>query len=296
RPWLLLRKLERAGMPAPRIAVVVASGPIVPWDEAEIAPGRIGARPLAATLRRVARDKRVAAVVLRVDAPGGSGMVSDLLWRDLRRLKDKKPLVVSMGSLAASGGYYLAMAADRVVATPPTLTGSIGVVAGKFDISGLMDKLGLKQEVLSYGRNTGIYSPTTGLTDAERERLQSFVEEFYEVFVGKAADCRGVGRDELEEHARGRIWTGTQALARGLVDKTGGLDTALAEAAQLAQLGVTWDTCWVESPRPGLVARLQSLVPVVRTGLGVVEEAREDLLVSRPDLVQARLPVDLRFL
>ena len=150
RPWRILRSLERLGLPLPRVAVVLAAGPIVSWDEEQIPAGRIGGRPLAKLLRRLAKDRKISAVVLRIDSPGGSGLVSDQLWREVRRLKKRKPVVASMGSTAASGGYYLAMATDRICASETTITGSIGVVAGKFDISGLLAKVGLNQEVLSY--------------------------------------------------------------------------------------------------------------------------------------------------
>lgn len=295
RPWRLLRRLERLGIPAPRIAVVVAAGPIISWEDEEIPAGRIGGRPLAKLIRKLARNRSISAVVLRIDSPGGSGLVSDQLWRELRRLKKRKPLVASMGSTAASGGYYLSMAADRIHASPTTITGSIGVVAGKFDVSGLLEKLGLNQEVLSYGKNSGLYSPTSGLTEDERSRLQVFLKEFYGVFVGKAAECRGMEADALEEHARGRIWTGNQALERGLVDAVGGLDSALVEAARLARVVGGWETLWFETPRPGLLARFQGMVPSLRTGTDLLEGARGDLLDLRTELVQARLPFEIRF-
>jgi len=287
RPWAVLRSLESWSDPAPRIAVVVASGSIQADGARETVAGRIAWRALSRTLRQLATDARVQAVVLRVDSPGGSAAASDLLWRELRRIGKKKPLVVSMGSLAASGGYYLAMAADAVFASPVTITGSIGVVAGKFDLEGLLERVGLRREVLSYGEHTGLFSLSRGLSDSERARLRSHLHTIYEEFVGKAAECRRVERDELERHARGRIWTGSQAVERGLVDRLGTLDDAVAEAARRAGLGGHWRVRHHTAPRPGFLRRVRSRLP----GLALAEELSAGP-ASEP--VQARLPFDLR--
>ena len=235
---------------------MVLSGAIVGSDEREAPPGRIAWRPTVSLLRALRHDDRCEAVVLRVDSPGGDACASDLIWRELRRLAAKKPVVASMGGFAASGGYYLSMGADWIVAGPQTVTGSIGVVAGKLELSGLLEKLGLKREVLSYGAHTGLHSSSVGLTDGERARFEALVQDIYRGFVSRAADCRGLDYDALDAEAQGRIWTGQQAQERGLVDATGTLDDALAEAARRAHLGLQWEPWYYEQARAGLVARL----------------------------------------
>jgi len=298
RPWSRLRWLEGYGLPGPRVAVVVATGLIVDSDDSVVRPGRIAYRPLGSLLRSLRKDDRVDAVVLRIDSPGGSALCSDLLWEELGRLRDAKPLVASMSSVAASGGYYLSMAADHVVASDLTVTGSIGVLAGKMDISGLLAKLGVTQDVLSYGQHAGLDSATTGLEDSERDRLRSHIESNYRMFVEKAALGRHMEFDELEEHARGRIWTGAQAAEHGLVDSLGTTWDAVREAARRAAVGSTWETWLYEPPRPGLLHRLQAL-----SSGGGVEIAAETLTQSADEWtglcagewqILARLPFGIR--
>lgn len=299
----LLQRLDQLVAPVPKVAVLVAEGSIIESDASEVGHGRIARRPLVSVIRALRKDEDVAAVVLRVNSPGGSGLASDMIWHELRRLAKKKPLIASMGGVAASGGYYLAMAADEVLAVPLTITGSIGVVAGKFDVQALLDKVGVTQDVLSYGANSGLASPTRGLTEAEAERLETQIGAFYDAFVEKAADCRGLDPGQLERHARGRIWTGTQAAERKLIDGTGTLRDAIRRAAVQAKLGTRYATWYAEPPRPGLLDRLQRL-PL--TGMGarsarlegrlfeVLDRVLGIALGERPDPIQARLPFDLR--
>jgi protease-4 len=293
RPWELLDRLDRWGRPGDLVAVVVATGSIIDSDAAQAPRGRIATRPLTSLLSAVRSDPRVKAVVLRVDSPGGSGLASDLLWRELRRLRKKKPVVASMAGTAASGGYYLAMAADHVFADAATITGSIGVVAGKFDVSGLLDKVGLRQEVFSYGRGTGLFSPTEGLDEHTRERLRAQLEVFYDAFVGKAATCRGQEHDALEAHARGRIWTGKQAAERGLVDEVGGLRRAIEDAAERGGCRAGWQAVALEVDRPGWWARAQNVIPGAD---GVIRAAADELSDgwSEGGLLQTRLPFELK--
>ncbi|HCP47216.1 MAG TPA: signal peptide peptidase SppA [Deltaproteobacteria bacterium] len=283
RPWSRLRWLEGYGMPGPRVAVVVATGLIVDSDESVVRPGRIAYRPLRGLLRSLRKDDRVDAVVLRIDSPGGSALCSDLLWVELGRLRDAKPLVASMSSVAASGGYYLSMAADHVVASPLSVTGSIGVLAGKMDLSGLLAKIGITRDVLAYGQHSGMDSATAGLSDSERARLRSHIEANYRMFVEKAALGRHMEFDELEVHARGRIWTGAQALDHGLVDSVGTTWDAIREAGRRAAIGSTWETWLYEPPRPGLLHRLQLLA----SG-GGMEMAAEALSGSAEELLNVR--------
>lgn len=290
------RWLHSVGTGRKAVAVLALEGSIVDSDGTTEGPGRISPRPTIEALKALRTDDRVGAVVLRVNSPGGSGLASDMIWRELRRLAEKKPLVASMGSVAASGGYYLSMAAHEVLADPLTITGSIGVVAGKFDVSGLLERLGVTRDVLSYGANSGLNSPTSGLTDPERERLRQHIEEFYAAFVGKAAACRGVPYDELEPHAQGRIWTGEQAVERRLVDSLGGVRDAVRRAGVRGKLGADPEIWLVEPPRPGLLERLGSL-PI--TGVQAMRRQVEGTLgveldrLEDGDPVQARMPFSL---
>jgi len=196
----------------------------------------------------VRKERAVAAVVLRVDSPGGSAEASDLIWRQVVRLNKAKPVVASMGDVAASGGYYIAMGAEQVIAQPGTLTGSIGVVAGKINLAGLYERLGIHREVVSYGRNAGFYSTSGDFSDSERSRLRDRMADFYRIFVGKAAECRDQDEDALEQHARGRVWTGRQALQRGLIDGLGGLHDAVAIATDLAGQDAPLVTVTLQAP------------------------------------------------
>ena len=290
RPWHYLRRMERWSQPGDRIAVVVAEGNIVDSDSDQAFPGQVAYRPVASVLRELAIDDSVKAVVLRINSPGGSGAASDLIWREIIRLRKKKPVIASMSGTAASGGYYLAMASDRILAGELTITGSIGVVAGKFDLSGLLGKLGIRQEVISYGQNTGIYSATSGLTESERGRLREHLELFYDTFTRKAAEGRRMEQTDLEQHARGRIWTGAQAAQRDLVDATGGLADALEFAAREAKVGSDWEPWIVEPPHPGFMERMQRMVPFGLGTQALLEEPVRKLLGPSTDLVQARLP------
>jgi protease-4 len=187
-------------------------------------------------LRGLARDDSVAAVVIRVDSPGGDPLASDLIWRAVRKVTEKKPVVASLGDTAASGGYYVAMGANLVVAEPTTLTGSIGVVWAMFNVGGLLDEVGVHVDAVERGAHAGIYDPTRGRTEEERSRLRKQVEQLYSDFVDKVSAGRGLERARVEAVAEGRVWTGAQAQEHGLVDELGGLDHAVRRARELANL------------------------------------------------------------
>jgi protease-4 len=187
-------------------------------------------------LRGLAEQPAIAAVVLRIDSPGGEPAAADSIWRAVKLLRDKKPVVASMGDTAASGGYYAAMAANRIVAEPTTLTGSIGVVLASVELERTLAALGVQFDGVQRGRHAGIFHPTRMRTDAERAVLQRHVELIYRDFVDKAAEGRGLAPAELEELAQGRVWTGAAAEKRRLVDELGSLRTALERARELAGL------------------------------------------------------------
>jgi len=197
----------------------------------------VGADTLARAIRQARTDAAIKAIVLRVDSPGGSGTASEVIWREVSLARKSKPVIVSMGDVAASGGYYIAMPSDAIVAQPATITGSIGVFSGKFSLRGLYDKLGLRKEIVERGKSATIFSEYRPWTEEERARIRGLMVSFYEEFVTKAAKGRGRSYEDIDRVAQGRVWTGAEALKVGLVDRLGGLETALALAREKAKLG-----------------------------------------------------------
>lgn len=219
---------QRRGSTRPKIAVLYATGAITSGKSKKGMFGgqTLGSETIIKAIREIREDETVKAVVLRVDSPGGSALASDLMWRELELLEI--PFYVSMGDTAASGGYYIAMGADRIFAEPGTLTGSIGVVGGKLAIGGLLNKVGVTTSMISRGKNSGVFSPTTGFSENERAAMIKLLNGVYEQFTGKAAAGRGMELEKLKALAGGRVYTGRQALKNGLVDELGTLDDALA--------------------------------------------------------------------
>ena len=221
-----------------KVALVHAVGDIVP-GESQSSPfggGLAGSDTIVRGLRQAGQDDAVRAIVLRVDSPGGSGTASDAIWREVAVARRKKPVVVSMGDYAASGGYYIAMGADAIVAEPGTITGSIGVFSGKFSLRGLYGKLGVSQETVRRGKNATLFSSWEPWTEEERAKVRSLNVAFYETFVTKAAEGRKKTPQEIDAVAQGRVWTGEEALRAGLVDALGGLDTAIRMARERARI------------------------------------------------------------
>ncbi|MET8144941.1 S49 family peptidase [Sphaerisporangium sp. NPDC005288] len=199
--------------------------------------GAMGCDTIAAAFRAARRDDAVKAVVFRVDSPGGSYVASDVVWREVvLTRKAGKPVIISMGDLAASGGYFVSMAADVIVAQPGTLTGSIGVFGGKPAVGELLGRLGVTSESVDVGANSGMFSPSRAFSEPQWERVNAWLDRIYEDFVGKVAEGRGFDRDRAHDLARGRVWTGADAFGRGLVDELGGLEDALAIARSRAGL------------------------------------------------------------
>lgn len=225
----------------------------------------VGSETLVEHIRAARANRSVRAVVLRVDSPGGSSVASDVIWRELMLVKEGDnplPLVVSMSDLAASGGYYLAMAGDVVVAQPGTLTGSIGIFTGKFVTSGTFAKLGANLEATSRGRHAEIYSPERPFTPTERQKILESMQVFYDQFVEKAAEARQTTPEKIAAVAQGRVWTGRQAREVGLVDQVGGLSTAIAVAKQRARIPEDEEvTLLVYPPRRSLFQVLADGIP-----------------------------------
>jgi protease-4 len=214
----------------PKIAIVYAVGPIVEGKSATSLFGGsvIGSTSMIAALRKAADDPKVVAIVLRIDSPGGSATASDLIWRET--VRSKKPMIASMGNVAGSGGYYIAMGAKKIFAAPGTLTGSIGVIGGKLVTKGLYDKLGLNTEVISRGANSGSMSSNQPFTAEERKVWLGLIEDTYRQFVSKAAEGRKMPYSKLEEMAQGRVYTGKMAKDLGLIDELGTMEDAVAAA------------------------------------------------------------------
>ncbi|MCP3137122.1 signal peptide peptidase SppA [Pyxidicoccus xibeiensis] len=235
--------LERAGRPhatGETIALVYGVGGVTRGkSQSNPLSGdqTMGADSVAAGLRKAAEDPRVKAILFRVDSPGGSYVASDTVRREVQRAREAgKPVIVTMGTYAASGGYFVAMDADKIVAQPGTLTGSIGVYAGKFVTADFWEKLGVNFETVSAGRNAAMYDSDADFTPEQEARAQATMDRIYADFTQRAANGRKMPVEKLREIARGRVWTGEDALANGLVDALGGYPKALALAKEAAKL------------------------------------------------------------
>ena len=216
-----------------KIAVIYAQGPILFGEGSET---QIGDQVFVEAIEEAAKSKRVKAIVLRVNSPGGSAMISDILWNALEDAKKKKPLVVSMGNVAASGGYYIACNANTIFADPMTVTGSIGVFATIPNIKGFTDDIGIKAEHVMTHKNAVGYSPFEPISPGFRKSALEGIEHVYETFKQRVAYGRNLSLEEVEALAQGRVWTGSQAKENGLVDELGGLGAAIEAAAVLAEI------------------------------------------------------------
>ncbi|MGD1847349.1 MAG: signal peptide peptidase SppA [Salibacteraceae bacterium] len=224
KPWEIKEK----------VAIVYAAG--------EIRSGKgnnqmIGSETVAGAIREARKDTNVKAIVLRVNSPGGSALASDVIWREVTLAKAAKPFVVSMGNLAASGGYYIACAADKIYASPHTITGSIGVFGMLPNLQGFWnEKLGVTFDRVQTNTYSGLGSPNRGLADRELEVIQASVDDIYDTFLQRVAEGRGLTVEQVDEVAKGRVWSGIDAIEKGLVDEFGNLDDAVAYAAEAAGL------------------------------------------------------------
>lgn len=298
-----------------RIAIIYATGPIMSGSSSDGGPfGEpvVGSDTVAKALMDARDDKNIKAVVLRVDSPGGTSYASDIIWHAVEAAKQKKPVVVSMGDVAASGGYYVSMTANKIVAEPSTITGSIGVFAGKPVLKGFYDWIGVNNEYVTRGKNAAMYRETEPFTDEERKKFESMLNSFYwDDFLPKVAQGRGKDREYIHSIAQGRVWTGTQAKERGLVDEFGGLDRAVEIAKQLANIPADKNVRRVVLPAPrSFFERLfgggsdETTVRVEQQQSAVVQSLPEDVRRSlrylslfervRRGETMAMLPYDLR--
>jgi protease-4 len=284
--------------PRPRIGVVRVEGDIArgsggssPFGGVEIA----GSDTIARRIHALADDPSVRAIVVRIDSPGGDGTASDLIWRELIRAREEKhkPVVASMGDVAASGGYYVAVAADQIYAEPSTITGSIGVFIGKFDLHSLYGGLGLTLVTNKRGESADLFTTARPLTDAERQMMQGWVDAFYEQFVERVAKGRNLSAQQVDALGRGRVWSGAQAMERGLVDRMGGLTDALREARRRAGFEAGEEIA-VDDPGRS-ESRIGPDVQVLPAQLRGLSEgaARVLSLLGEPGTLRAALPFDL---
>ncbi|MGN6647100.1 MAG: signal peptide peptidase SppA [Cytophaga sp.] len=290
-----LEKLAPEKKPAtdkPHIAVLFANG--------EIQSGKgdsetIGSESLCEELRKLREDKDVKAVVLRVNSPGGSALASDVIWREIVLTRQVKPVIASMGEVAASGGYYIAMACDTIVASPATITGSIGVFGLLMNTEELLnDKLGISTDREKTGLYSDIGSLTRPVTDAERMIIQNEVNSIYETFIRKAAEGRHTTAEEIETHASGRVWAGKDALGIHLVDVFGGMDKAIEIASKAAAVSADDVTYYPEQKNQEWIEFFNSITGEEETQMKTFGAfyAHFKTLQSLPKYqgVQARIP------
>jgi protease-4 len=272
RRLLYRRPQERAeaqvGVLSLEGAIVVGNSRAFPVPLPVIGSKLIGSHTVEQQIRAARKDKRIAAVVVHVDSGGGSALASDLMWRELKLLDQVKPVIVYMGSVAASGGYYVATPGRRVIAHSTTLTGSIGVVIAKGVTEGLRAKIGAHREVIRRGENAGLYTDDAGWTPAQTSQVEALVRHVYGLFKQRVAEGRELPPEALDAIANGRVWTGKQALAHGLVDELGDFDRAYCAACRAANLPEDGSvrTKAITAPRRRLVAEPAAAVQALLGG------------------------------
>jgi len=277
--------LDRAGRPhrqGPTIALIYGTGLVVRGGEAGnplTGSNAMAATELTRAFRAAVRDPAVRAILFRIDSPGGSAVASESIWREVVFARERgKPVIVSMGDVAGSGGYYVAAAADKIVAEPATLTGSIGVLAGKLVVSDLLKKIGVATDSAQVGANAAMYSVTSDFSGYAHSRLEAFLDETYRGFKDHVATGRHMSQDEVEAVAKGRIWSGEDAKTRGLVDGLGGYAVALRLAKEAANLPPEGPFTLTVFPRE------ETLPELIYNRLSGKDREREDGTVSSGSL------------
>lgn len=283
------------------IAVIVAEGTIMPGDGNEN-DEIIGADKFVEEIRKAREDDDIKAIVLRVNSPGGEFKASDMMWREIGLASDAKPVIASMSDYAASGGYYLAMNCDTIVAQPHTITGSIGIFGIMFDMSDFLgDKLGITFDEVRTGEFGDTYTVTRPLTQAEKNFIQKNLDEYYEIFTTKAAEGRDVAHDEIQKVASGRVWTGEQAQDRKLVDVLGGFDDAVKIAAESAGVSDDYKVRFYPAPKNFLEELLTNFeenteARAMKQQLGEMHYWYKHVQKIRQyQGAQARMPFELKF-
>jgi protease IV len=273
-----------------KIAIVYAAGDITSGKSQFGGDGEetIGSDSLARTLQEARDDQSIKAIVLRVDSPGGSGLASDIIWRAIESAKEKKPVVVSMSDVAASGGYYIACGANKIVAEPSTITGSIGVVGGKPVVKGLYDWLGITNEYVMRGKNAGMFRETEKFNDSERKKFEEFLNSTYEDFITKVGKGRNRDKKDIDSIGQGRVWTGQQGKDRGLVDEYGGLDRAIEVAKQLAKIPADKGIQRIIMPKP------PTFFEQLMSSGGDEDSVNASAQLRQQESIMSALPADVR--
>ncbi|WPR73815.1 signal peptide peptidase SppA [Algoriphagus sp. NG3] len=279
-----------------RIAVIVAEGEIVGGK----ADGVISSDKFAKEIRKARKDDNIKAIVLRVNSPGGSVVASEVIWREMAEAKKAKPVYVSMGEVAASGGYYISAPADTIVAQPNTITGSIGIFGMMFNAQELLnDKLGITTDVVKTGELSDFMNPTRPMTDVERSIIQNIIEDGYETFISRVSEGRGMSAEAVKEIASGRVWTGNQAKERGLVDVMGGLNTTIQLAADRIGAGDDYrvvyypaQKSWIETLMEDFGKNVQTKILKSELGTNYTLYQQVEKLKSYEG-IQVRMPQDI---
>ena len=245
----------------PKIAIVYATGPINSGKSTQGFSGQtMGSETIVAALDEARKNEDVKAVILRVNSPGGSALASDMIWRAIERVKEKKPVIASMGDVAASGGYWISMGCNRIIAQPSTITGSIGVVSAVPDVTAVLDKVGVNIEVVGAGPRVEEMSILSGVSPFLKDMITNSMLDVYDDFLVKVAAGRGLSKAQVQQFAQGRVWTGRQARELGLVDALGGLDDAITVACYLGGQLNPASTPIVELPEPpDFLSQLENL-------------------------------------
>lgn len=284
---------------ANEIAVIVAEGVIMPGSSDDQTQPMVGADTYIKEIRRARTSDRVKAIVLRVNSPGGEYQASDMIWREIKLAAETKPVIASMGDLAASGGYYISMACDTIVAQPESITGSIGIYGMMFDLSDFLEhKIGITFEEVKTGEYGEMFTVTRPLTDAEKKYWQKNLEENYEMFIAKAAAGRNLTEDQVRKVAAGRVWTGIEAKGHGLVDLVGGFDDAVAIAAEKANISDDYRIRYYPKPKSFLElwidqAHEDARVNTIKSELGEYHKWYQQLHnLKQYRGMQARLPFE----
>ncbi len=272
------------------VALIYGVGAIL---TGESLPEVMGAATVARWLRAAREDRSIAAIIFRVDSPGGSSVGADIIWREVALAKKVKPVIVSMSDLAGSGGYWIAMGATKIVAQPQTLTGSIGVLAGKFSLAGLFEKLGISAEKLTFGDKADLFSMFRPFTADERRVIFEQISWTYDQFLSKAAEGRGLTKEQVNAAGRGRVWTGRQAKELRLVDELGGLTMAVGLAKKAAGIPADEDVRFIIWPKKKTFWESLFTRPALGIDLktaGGLEKVRETLRLMHQTNFWALMP------
>ena len=280
-----------------RIAVIIAEGEITGGS----AEGVISSEKFAKEIRKARKNEDIKAIILRVNSPGGSVLASEVIWREMVEAKKAKPVIVSMGEVAASGGYYIAAPADVILAQPNTITGSIGIYGLWFNVQELInDKLGVTTDVVTTGELSDFMNPSRPLAEVERSIIQNQIEEGYETFITRVAEGREMDPEAVKEVASGRVWTGNQAKERGLVDEIGGLDRAIEIAAEKIDAGEDYRVIYYPEQKPWFETFMSDFgnnvkVKLLKSQFGEEYEIlRKVESLKKYQGIQARMPQEIQ--